>query len=86
MVKGIVLLDKPEVLDRVLFSPDYLHNDIADPETYVRSLIEKIADETGIVSSVEISPHGKAHLKFSARVDIQKLRRLAAAKGKSGRL
>lgn len=80
---GIVLVNEREIERRVGINKDYLESDAVDPITFVTRQLEKIADETGVVSSVMVSEHGKLAIKFTAALDVKKLRamRLARPRG-----
>jgi len=81
--KSITVVNPDEVGKRAARDESKLDVAITDPIAYVKSLVEKIADESGVISNVRVSPEGKMGVMFYATVDVKKLEAIART-GRAG--
>lgn len=73
MANGIVLNLEEELERRVKREPKALEESGLDPLTYIKRVIEKVADENPITTVIVVEPSGKHGIRFHAQLDMKKV-------------
>jgi len=77
---GIIVHNSKEVARRQAEDPTFVESGVSDPIAYIRTILERIADEAGIVARFEVDEKGKGGIRFTATVDPKKLRAMRMAR------